>query len=997
MNEGLTILAIEDNRDDLGVLKTILAEAFPGARVLTCLSGLAGIEQALAEDPDIILLDTVMPGMDGFDVCRRLKAEERLRPIPVVFLTDLTTGREARIQALEAGAEAFLSKPIEEPELTAQIRAMAKIRAAGPSQHHERERLSALVMERTRALERELAERGKAEEALRESKTRLQAIFDSAGVAICVADPQGWWLQVNAAFEQMTGYSAEELYSLPLSLTHPDDMGALDDRRRDLQEGLRDSYRVEKRYVRKDGSILWMDLSVNAIRGEHRELLCIVVAGTDITERKRAEEALRRSESEARRLAREHASLARIGRIISSSLVLDEVFRQFAEEVNQILPHDRLLINLIRTGEAAYTELLHVSGIEVPGRGKGDSVPLPGTIAEHLTKTRQSLIIRLEDRESASQPFTGLIPAFEAGIRAILAVPLFSRDEVIGVFHIHSTLGEAYGDSHLKLAESIAGQIAGAIDNARLFSEHRRMSGALLDQQKRFQELFDEAPVGYHELDAEGRVVQVNRTELEMLGYSAEEMLGRFGWEFIVESEESRRAYLEKVSGIREIADLEFERTFLRKEGTPIPVVIRDRLLKNTQGRIIGMRSTIQDVTERKKAEKEMAALQEQFRQAQKMEAVGTLAGGVAHDFNNLLQAVLGYSEMLLSEKDEADPDYRALTEIKRVAQRGAELTRQLLTFSRKVQSQPKPLNLNQEVTAVEKLLRRTIPKMVRVELRLAGDLWTTVADPVQVGQVIMNLAVNAKDAMPDGGSLVIGTGNTTLDDGYCRDHVGSKPGRYVLLTVSDTGHGIEKEVLGHIFEPFFTTKGVGRGTGLGLAIVYGIVKGHGGFIECESEAGKGSVFKIYLPAADQEAAEIEHEDKGQPEGGTETLLLVDDEQSIRDLAAAILSKYGYKVLTASSGEEALKVYGGGKERIGLVVLDLIMPGMGGWKCLEGLRRIDPGAKVVIATGYAPEGRSKADFEGMATGYLNKPFDMREILREVRKALDKGKEKVGRG
>jgi two-component system, cell cycle sensor histidine kinase and response regulator CckA len=404
-------------------------------------------------------------------------------------------------------------------------------------------------------------------------------------------------------------------------------------------------------------------------------------------------------------------------------------------------------------------------------------------------------------------------------------------------------------------------------------------------------------------------------------------------------------------------------------------------VLINWEGRP-GVLCSLRDITPQKR-------LEAQYLHAQKMEAVGTLAGGVAHDFNNLLQAVLGYTEVLLLEKETDDPNCRPLTAIQQAAQRGADLTRQLLTFSRKVRSKQKALNLNQEIRQVEELLQRTIPKMIQVELRLSEDLWAISADPVQIGQILMNLAVNARDAMPAGGRLVIGTQNETLSQESCDGHIGWKPGNHVLLTVSDTGQGMEKEVLEHLFEPFFTTKGVGKGTGLGLAVVYGIVKGHGGYIDCESELAKGTLIKIYLPAVEQVTEAAEPERKKPLKGGTETILLVDDEEAIRDLAKAILSAFGYNVLTASDGETALEIYRVEKEEIDLVILDLIMPGMGGLRCFEDLLNTNPALKVVIATGYSPEDSAKAMVEAQARGFIRKPYNMDQLLLSVRIALDK--------
>ncbi|MBM4341448.1 MAG: PAS domain S-box protein [Deltaproteobacteria bacterium] len=390
----------------------------------------------------------------------------------------------------------------------------------------------------------------------------------------------------------------------------------------------------------------------------------------------------------------------------------------------------------------------------------------------------------------------------------------------------------------------------------------------------------------------------------------------------------------------------------------------------------------LRDITSQKR-------LEAQFQQAQKMEAVGTLAGGVAHDFNNLLQTVLGYTEILLMDDRSRVLFSEDLQQIKRAAHRGAELTQQLLTFSRKVQTKLSPVDLNEEVRQVEKLLRRTIPKMIEFELFLADDLRMINADPAQVEQVLMNLTVNAKDAMPEGGRLIFKTENIFIIEEFYKEHLWAKPGHYAQLTVSDTGHGMDGETIKHIFDPFYTTKGVGKGTGLGLAMVYGIVKSHEGYILCESEPGKGTTFRIYFPATEQGRGVEEWREDKELKGGSETILLVDDEEPIRNLGEQIFAKHGYTVLKVSDGESALKLYQEKKGEIALVVLDLIMPGMGGKKCLEELLQINPEVKVVITSGYSPDGSHKTFLEGGAKNFISKPFNMKEMLQVVREVLDK--------
>ncbi len=376
--------------------------------------------------------------------------------------------------------------------------------------------------------------------------------------------------------------------------------------------------------------------------------------------------------------------------------------------------------------------------------------------------------------------------------------------------------------------------------------------------------------------------------------------------------------------------------------------------------------------------------------QSQKMEAVGNLAGGIAHDFNNVLQAILGHVGLLALDFGEQDPQYSRLRQIESSAERASDLIRQLLTFSRKGESQPRPLNLNSEVKEVMKLLTSTIPKMITIELQLDPSLRMIDADPVQVNQVLMNLAVNARDAMHDAGNLVIGTKNVTLDEKDCHTLCGLRPGEHVVLWVTDTGHGMEEDVLDHIFEPFYTTKGVGEGTGLGLSTVYGIVKSHHGHVVCESEPGRGSTFKVYFPTLGKAGQEL-CEEKGEDSvvmRGTETILLADDEAGVREYCKELLSGYGYTVLTERSGEGALDVFLREKGRIDLVILNVIMAGMGGKRCLDEILKLDPQAKVLMMTGYAFNDRIREALEAGARGVLNKPFRAQDMAKMVRRILD---------
>ena len=709
-----------------------------------------------------------------------------------------------------------------------------------------------------------------------------------------------------------------------------------------------------------------------------------------------------------------------------------------------------------------------------------------------------------------------------------------------------------------------------------VITERKRTEEALRKSEERFRELYDHAPVGYHEYDTEGRVTNVNLTDFEMLGYTREEMIGRSIWEFNVERDRAHREVLEKLAGLRPPGQ-NFERTYLRKDGTTFPVLIQDRLTRDEKGRIAGIRSTIQDITERKRAEenlrqseenakrlaqenaimaeigriisstlyieevyegfaeevkkiipfdrivinlidaekgivknvymageevrgrkveeiyplegsgnaemvrtksslliqtedfheyqdrfpmllstfqagfrsilnvplflkgkiigglllrsrkpyaytdhdvglaerigsqiagaianahlytervqaeKERAALEDQLRQAQKMEAVGQLAGGIAHDFNNLLTVIKGYDQISLMELKEGDPLRRNIEGIGAAANRAADLTRQLLAFSRRQIMEFKIVDLNRVVKDLNKMLQRILSEHIELVSSFSEDLGRIKADQGQIEQVVMNLIVNARDAMPNGGKLTIETANVELDEAYARMHVAVKPGNYVLLSVSDTGVGMAPEARERIFDPFFTTKETGKGTGLGLSTVYGIVKQSGGNIWVYSELGKGSTFKIYLPRVEEPLTERPARPllKEELPRGNETILVVEDEKEVRNLAARILEKQGFRVLEASQGEEALSLCGKYKEPIHLLLTDVVMPKMGGRDAAKRCRQLHPETKVLYMSGYTDNAIAHYGVLDEGIEYLQKPFTVEALLRKVRDTLDK--------
>jgi hypothetical protein len=404
--------------------------------------------------------------------------------------------------------------------------------------------------------------------------------------------------------------------------------------------------------------------------------------------------------------------------------------------------------------------------------------------------------------------------------------------------------------------------------------------------------------------------------------------------------------------------------------------------------RFVGL---VEDITEVRETE-------ERLRQAQKMEAVGQLAGGIAHDFNNLIQTIQGNAELWLLRMQEESGRVDEVREILTATEKCRELTRNLLTFSRQMPATRQLIDLNEQVRQVHRLLSRTIPKMVMIELQLAGGLPPTHADPSQIQQVIMNLMLNAKDAMPDGGSLRIETATVELDEQYCGSHHGLVPGPYISLSATDTGIGMSAETVAHVFEPFFTTKVLGKGTGLGLSTVYGIVKAHAGAIECASQPGRGTSFQVFLPAAaaPEDAADAAPTPECAAEGGGETILVVDDDSQLLAFCREALVRAGFAVISASDGETALSEFASHRGSISAVVLDLLMPGMGGLRCLENLRRLDPSVRVVVTSGCVPDADSAGPLTRLADTVLIKPYKIWELCDALRRVLGPGPPGKGR-
>jgi two-component system, cell cycle sensor histidine kinase and response regulator CckA len=510
-----------------------------------------------------------------------------------------------------------------------------------------------------------------------------------------------------------------------------------------------------------------------------------------------------------------------------------------------------------------------------------------------------------------------------------------------------------------------------------------RADRSLLRSEARYRGLFEGSPDATYVIGPDGRLLDANPVALGRYRYTKEEFtrltiadLAAPGVQTQL-PERLRQAYK---------TGSQFEWKHVRKDGTEIDVEINTcPVTLDGEQYILAI---ARDITERKRAEEERERLSEQLRQAQKMEAVGQLAGGVAHDFNNLLQVINGHAEMLLSELPKTDAARTSAADIAEAGKRAATLVSQLLAFSRRQVLKLENLDLNSVVGGFLKMIERVIGEHVRINFVPGFRLGSVHADRGQIEQVIMNLCVNARDAMPEGGQLTIETQNVVIDQEYCALHSWASPGRYVLLSVTDTGHGMDAETRERIWEPFFTTKEIGHGTGLGLSTVYGIVRQHDGMIQVYSEPDKGTLFKVYFPMTEASATSLGSKIEGPVPTGTETVLLVEDDINVRNLCRRILEKGGYAVLTASDGEEAIGICDARGRDIDLALLDVVLPKLGGKAVYERVKDQYPRMRFIFASGYSANAVHTGFVLHEGVQLIQKPFTPEQLLRQVREVLD---------
>jgi len=502
---------------------------------------------------------------------------------------------------------------------------------------------------------------------------------------------------------------------------------------------------------------------------------------------------------------------------------------------------------------------------------------------------------------------------------------------------------------------------------------------ALRETETRFRSLFNESRDAIYIRTKEGKFLDFNSSMSDLFGYSREEMLD-MNVSDMYANESDQERFLELIEKTGFVKN--FEVKLRRKDGREIDCLVAVSALRDKEGNISGYHGIIHDITERKK-------LEQQLMQAQKMEAVGRLAGGIAHDFNNILTAIIGYAHLLKLELNKDDPLLSYAGEIISSSERAANLTRALLTFSRRQVMSPKPLNINDVVQGMKSLLTRLIGEDVDLSIRLTEEDLTVMADITQMEQVLMNLVTNSRDAMPRGGSVVISTQRIRLDDDFVSMHGFGKAADFAMISVEDTGDGIDESIKDSIFDPFFSTKEVGKGTGLGLAIVYGIIKQHSGHVNVYSHVGKGTTFKIYLPLIETKTDAQESPSLANVRGGSETILIAEDNSQVRALTKKILANAGYQVIEAVDGAEAITLFKERRDTVQLLILDAIMPKMNGGECIREIRRIDPLVRAIFMSGYTADIMQKTGIDTEDIDLILKPVSPHELLRKVREVLDR--------
>ncbi len=926
MTSPLRILLVEDNVADAELIVRELKRAKLVCATQRVMTA-AEFTTALKEFlPDLVLADFRLPAFGGLAALRILQQE---RPtIPLIIVTG-TLDEETAAECIKLGATDYLLKD--------------RLVRLGPAVR------AALALKQSRE------EQARSEEALRRSEASLAKAQEIAHLGSWELDLSDlgdldrnplWWSDEVYRIFGHTPRAFPASNDAFFRAVHPDDVSRI---REAVDRTLRDGvpYSVEHRILLPDGSERVVHEQSVLVREETGRPVRLVGTVMDVTARKRAEVL--------------QAATFRIAQAALAAPTLQELLPAIHAIIQGLMPAANFYVALYDDTNRMIHFPYFVDEVD---RGF-DAKPLGKGLTEHVIRTGQPLLATSGVYREMER--RGEVELVGAPSLDWVGVPLKLGDKTIGVLAAQTyTEGVRYGERERDILQFVSTQVAQAI-------ERKHAEDQLKESEAKYRVLFESNPEAMWVYDdTTQRFLAVNDAAVAGYGWSRDEFLQMSIGDIRPDAERGRVEAPPSDRGLRH----------RRKDGSLIDVEVLAHSV-TFAGRSAQL-VLAKDVTERLR-------LEQQLRQAQKMEAVGRLAGGVAHDFNNILTAILGSAELLIQDLPEGHEHRIDAEEIRRAAQRAADLTRQLLAFSRQQVLAPKVLDLNAVVHGVERMLGRLIGENIELRTTLARDLGAVRADPSQLEQVILNLAVNARDAMPQGGKLTIETAHADLDEDYARDHVTARTGRHVLLAVSDTGTGMDEATRAHLFEPFYTTKEIGRGTGLGLATVYGVVKQSGGHIWVYSEPGHGSTFKIYLPTvAESPEPVVAAEPLGvrAATGGTETILLVEDEQIVRNLARRVLIQQGYTVLDAPAGAEALALSDAHSGEIHLLLTDVVMPGIGGRELARRFAARRPDTRLLYLSGYSDDAILRHGLLDPGTFFLQKPFTPQALTNKVREVLD---------
>jgi PAS domain S-box-containing protein len=850
---------------------------------------------------------------------------------------------------------------------------------------------------------RDITERKKSQEALRESEERYRAIHDASFGGIVIHD-QGIILDCNRGLSDLTGYSREELIGMDgLRLIAPDWRDVV---RQHIQQRFEQAYDVEG--LRKDGTIY--PLYIRGTTIPYKGRMVRVTEFRDITERKNAEQALRESEAAVRKkLQIILEPEGNIGTLELADIIDAPALQTMMEHFNRITKLVFAIVDnrgqvLVSAGwQDICTKFHRVHPVTLKNCNESDTlltngVPEGTFKAYHCNNNLWDIAtpIVIGDKRVGNvflgqffydndiidyELFRSQAKKYGFDEKEYLAaldrVPRLSHDTAEATMAFYSSLSKMISSlsySTIKLARTLSQK-----DSAL----HQ------LDESKAFQaSLLEAIPIPVFYKDIDGRYLGCNKAFEDFYGQSKELLIGKGVFD-MYPPELAKIYHAKDAELLAKQGSQVYESMIQDTHGTRHNVIFHKASLINSQGVNIGLIGAIIDITERKRAEEEKDKLESQLQQAQKLESVALLAGGVAHDFNNMLGVIIGHAEMAMHKVHPDQPLLADLKKIHNAAERSAEITRQLLTFARKQNVAPKVLDLNKTTEGMLKMLRRLIGENIILSWKPGVNLWPVKVDPSQIDQILANLCVNARDAIAGVGQITVETKNSTFDKDYYAIHADIIPGEYVRLTVSDSGCGMEKQTLAHIFEPFFTTKGIGVGTGLGLATVYGAVKQNNGYINVYSEPGQGTTFTVYLPKYLGYTGQSRVEDTTRPAvRGHETILLVEDELTILEMTQIMLQQLGYTVLAASTPSKAIKLASESIGEIHLLLTDIIMPEMNGRNLSERLLASKPGMASLFMSGYTADIIAHQGVLDEGVNFIQKPFSQKELASKVRAALD---------